>query len=64
MVAAAREAIRLGAVSFDAVKQIAVARIENKPARLDLTAYPYLPSPNVRVTSPTDYLTLLSAAAA
>ena len=41
--AAVTEAIRLGAIGFDAVKQIALARIERRPARLDLTAYPHLP---------------------
>ena len=30
------EAIRLGAIGLDAVKQIALARIERRPARLDL----------------------------
>ena len=35
---AATEAIRLGAIGFDAVKQITLARIERRPVRLDLTA--------------------------
>ena len=64
VVAAAVEAIRLGAVSFDAVKQLAIAKIENKPTRLDLSAYPYLPSPSVKTTSPADYLALVSKVAA
>ena len=64
VVAAALEAIRLGAVGFDAVKQLAVARIENRPARLDLSAYPYLPAANVATTQPADYLALLSKEAA
>ena len=64
VVAAALEAIRLGAVSFDAVRQLAIARIENRPARLDLSAYPYLPAPNVATTSPADYLALVSRDAA
>ena len=62
--AAALEAIRLGVISFDAVKQLAIARIENRPARLDLSAYPYLPSLTVATTSPADYLALVSRAAA
>jgi hypothetical protein len=33
------DAIRLGAIGFDAVKQIVLARIEKRPARLDLAAY-------------------------
>jgi transposase len=64
VVAAALEAIRLGAIGFDAVKQLAVARIENRPARLDLSAYPYLPAANVATTQPADYLALLSKEAA
>ncbi len=64
VVAAALEAIRLGAIGFDAVKQLAVACIENRPARLDLSAYPYLPAANVATTQPADYLALLSKEAA
>jgi len=48
---AVTEAIRLGAIGFDAVKQIALARIERRPARLDLTAYPHLPQTRVKTTS-------------
>jgi hypothetical protein len=32
-----RQAKHLGAVSFDAVKMLLLARLENRPARLDLT---------------------------
>ena len=56
--AAVTEAIRLGAIGFDAVKQIALARIERRPARLDLTAYPHLPKTAVRTTSAADYAVL------
>jgi transposase len=64
VVAASLEAIRLGAIGFDAVKQLAIARIENRPARLDLSAYPYLPAATVATTQPADYLALLSREAA
>jgi len=64
VVAASLEAIRLGAIGFDAVKQLAIARIENRPARLDLSAYPYLPATTVATTQPADYLALLSREAA
>ena len=47
---AVTEAIRLGAIGFDAVKLIALARIERRPARLDLAAYPHLPKTAVRTT--------------
>jgi hypothetical protein len=64
VVAAALEAIRLGAIGFDAVKQLAIARVENRPARLDLSDYPYLPAATVATTRPADYLALLSKEAA
>ena len=40
---AVRDAIRLGAVSFDAVKHLVLCRIEGRPPRLDMELYPYLP---------------------
>jgi hypothetical protein len=57
--AAVAEAIHLGAIGFDAVRQIVLARIERRPARLDLTAYPYLPGTDVRMTRAADYAALL-----
>jgi transposase len=56
---AVTEAIRLGAIGFDAVKQIALARVERRPARLDLTAYPHLPKMDVRMTAAADYAVLV-----
>src|SRR2546428_3179665 len=32
----ALDAIRLGAISFDAVKQLVIAKVEHRPAKLDL----------------------------
>jgi len=61
---AVTEAIRLGAVGFDAVKQIALARIERRPARLDLSAYPHLPRTAVKTTSAADYAMLVPGRAA
>jgi transposase len=57
---AVNDAIRLGAIGFDAVKQIVLARIEKRPARLNLAAYPYLPQTSVRTTVAADYAVLLS----
>ena len=37
--AAVREALRLGAIGFDAVKHLVLCRIECRPPRLDLQAY-------------------------
>ena len=54
------EALRLGAISFDAVKMLLLARLENRPGRLDLTFYPYLPSATVGITDPRAYLGLIA----
>ena len=61
---AVNDAIRLGTIGFDAVKQIVLARIEKRPARLDLAAYPYLPQTSVRTTSAADYAVLVSGSLA
>ncbi|MEM9360038.1 MAG: IS21 family transposase [Pseudomonadota bacterium] len=61
---AVAQAIKLGALSFDAIKQIAVARIEHRPPRLDLEQYPHLPRANVAVTCAADYAALTEARAA
>ena len=61
--AAADEAIRLGAIGFDAVKQIALARMEKRQPALDLSAYPHVPKPTVRSTRAADYAELMGRAA-
>ena len=55
---AVTQAIQIGAVGFDAIKLIALARIERRPARLDLAAYPHLPRTAVKTTSAADYAVL------
>ena len=60
--AAVRDALRLGAISFDAVKHLVLCRLEGRPPRLDLELYPYLP--RVGATSARDYMSLLSKGAA
>ncbi len=62
--AAVRDAIRLGALSFDAVKHLVLCRLEGRPPRLDLELYPYLPRVRVNTTSARDYMPLLSGRAA
>jgi len=57
---AVRDALRLGAVSFDAVKHLVLCRIEGRPPRLDMELYPYLPRATVATTSTRDYMTLLA----
>jgi len=57
------DALRLGAISFDAVKHLLLCRIEQRPARLDLENYPHLPAAQVATTAAADYLTLLNGGA-
>ena len=61
--AAIKDALRLGAVSFDAVKHLVLCRLEGRPPCLDLELYPYLPRVRVNTTSAGDYMTLLSGRA-
>ena len=61
---AVKDAIKLGAPGFDAIKQLILCRIEKRPPRLDVTAYPYLPKANVGCTRAADYAALLDQAAA
>jgi transposase len=56
---AVTQAIRLGTLSFDAVKQIAMARIERRPPRLDLDRYPHLPRATVQMTRASSYAALV-----
>ena len=61
---AVKDAIRLGALSFDAVKHLVLCRLEGRAPRLDLELYPYLPRVRVSTTSTRDYMTLLAGRAA
>jgi len=45
-------------------KQIALARIERRPSRLDLSAYPHLPKTGMKTTSAADYAVLIPGRAA
>jgi hypothetical protein len=58
--AAVCQALQLGAIGFDAVKHLLLCRVECRPARLDLTLYPYLPRARVEKTSARSYMRLLS----
>jgi transposase len=58
--AGVEEALRLGAIGFDAVKHLVLCRIERRPPRLDLEVYPYLPRARVATTSARAYLELLA----
>lgn len=59
--AAIEEALRLGTISFDAVKHLLLGRIEQRPPRLDLENYPHLPLANVATTQASDYPALREA---
>ena len=48
---AAKNALRLGAIGYDAVKHLVLCRIERRPPKLDLDIYPYLPRANVATTA-------------
>jgi len=57
---AIRDALRLRAISFDAVKHLLLCYIERRPPRLDLDNYPYLPSATVNTTKAADYMSLVT----
>ena len=59
--AAIEDALRLNAISYDAVKHLVLARIERRAPRLDLSAYPFVPQPSVGMTDVRNYLSLLAA---
>lgn len=56
---AIKQAMGLGASGFDAIKHLILCALERRPAKLDLTLYPYLPSASVGSTEPSAYLSLL-----
>ena len=58
-----KQAMGLGAISFDAIKHLILCSLEQRPARLDLTLYPYLPQARVGTTRARTYLQLLGGAA-
>ena len=61
---AIEDALQLGTISFDAVKHLLLCRIEQRPPRLDMENYPYLPLAQVRMTQASDYMALLVAVTA
>jgi transposase len=61
--AAVKNALRMGAVGFDAIKHLVLCQVEKRPPKLDLDVYPYLPRANVARTSVASYMCLVSEAA-
>lgn len=59
LTAAVKQALNLGAISFDAVKHLILCRVERRPPRLDLDIYPYLPQATVETTRVAAYMGLL-----
>ena len=57
---ALKDALRMGAVSFDAIKHLVLCQVEHRPPRLDLDIYPFLPRTNVATTLSSSYMSLLS----
>jgi transposase len=53
-------ALRLGTISFDAVRHLVLCHIERRPPRLDMENYPHLPLAQVRTTQAADYMSLLA----
>jgi hypothetical protein len=60
---AIEDALRLGTISFDAVRHLVLCRIERRPPRLDMANWPHLPLPSVRTTQAAEYMSLLCAPA-
>ena len=58
--AAIKDALRMGAVSFDAIKHLLLCRVERRPPRLDLDVYPFLPRTNIASTAASSYMSLLA----
>ena len=56
---AVRQALRLRAIGFDAVKHLLLCAIEQRPPKLDLENYPHLPVAEVALTRAADYQVLL-----
>ena len=59
---ALQTALRLSAISFDAVKHLVLCHVEQRPPRLDLEQYPYLPHAQVQMTTANQYMELLEGA--
>lgn len=61
--AAIKNALRMGAVGFDAIKHLVLCQVEKRPPKLDLDVYPYLPRANVGTTSAASYMSLMAGGA-
>ena len=60
--AAIKDALMRRAISFDAIRHLVLCRVERRPARLDMSIYPFLPRTNIQTTRAVSYAGLLSGA--
>jgi len=60
--AAIKDALLRRAISFDAIRHLVLCRVERRPARLDMSIYPFLPRTNIQTTKAAHYAGLLSGA--
>ena len=60
---AVKDAVRLSAISYDAIRHLVLCRIERRPPKLDLDIYPYLPRARVTTTSAASYMNLIAGTA-
>jgi hypothetical protein len=61
---AVKDALQMGAISFDAIKHLVLCRVERRQPRLDLDLYPFLPRTHVATTSAASYMSLLDGGGA
>ena len=59
---ALRQTLELGAIGYDAAKNLVLCRIERRTPRLDLDIHPYLPRARVQTTQPASYMSLVPGA--
>ena len=60
--AAIKDALLRRAISFDAIRHLVLCRVDRRPARLDMSIYPFLPRTNIQTTRAASYGGLLSGA--
>ena len=60
---AIKNARRMGAVGFDAIKHLVLCQVEKRPPKLDPDVDLYLPRANVGTTSAASYMSLMAGGA-
>ena len=61
---AVKNALRMGVIGFDVFKHVVLRQVEQRPSKLDMEVYPYLPKANVGTTSAASYTALMRGRAA